>query len=318
MSVPFVAVVGTVNQDVIRTPGGRTRESLGGILYNALTLGALLEDTGFRVRPVGRLGRAEHAAARQLLNSFSCIDDGLVLDDAGTNSCVLEYDESGDRHEEVALRVAPLGPSDLANLGEARAVLVNMISGCDVTPSALSPLRGASDALFLLDVQALARTLESPRRPRVVREWREWTALFDVVRGNEEEITHFADARCDERRAVAAILDSGPSEVLVTHGSRGATRYWLADGVRSEFCPAWRAAEAIDPTGCGDAFLSGVCAARLLGIPARDAPWLGAYVASEVSRLTGVGALIGLAEVRDRAREADSRLSNLPPHRRAP
>jgi sugar/nucleoside kinase (ribokinase family) len=313
MSVPFVAIVGTINRDVIRTPAGRTHESLGGILYNALTLGALLEGTGIGVRPVGRLGAEDRDAARRLLAAFSCVDpDGLIVDGSGTNSCVLEYDEAGGRREEVALRVDPLHPRDLAPLLGARAVLVNMISGRDVTPSTLAPLRRATDARFFLDVQALARTLESPRVPRPVPAWREWCALFDVVRGNELEIAHFAGERRDEARAVAALLDAGPSEVLVTRGASGGTRYWRDGSVRAETYEAWPAPEATDTTGCGDAFLSGVCAAHAFGMAPDAALRLGAYVAAEVACLAGLESMRRLAGVRDRAREADSRLAALP------
>ena len=314
MSAPFVAIVGTVNRDVIRTEGGRTHESLGGILYNALSLGAVLEGTGFRVRPVGRLGDADRARAVRLADSFPAVDaTTLIADAAGTNSCVLEYDSAGNRAEEVHLRVAPLSEADLAPIAGARAVLVNMISGRDVPCDVFARAREGQRGLYLLDIQALARTLESPRRPRRVSDWRAWSALFDVVRGNELEIAHFADEPSDPAAAAAAILAVGPSEVIATRGLDGCTRYWWDGDLRSESYAAFPArGDAPDSTGCGDAFLAGVCAARVLGLREALAPLLGAWVASEVAGVSGIESLAALRGVRARARAGDARFIVLP------
>ncbi len=306
MTAAAVSVVGTVNHDVIVTPDGHRHESLGGILYNALPLAALLEGRGIRVRVHGRLGSGHRREIERMSGAFPALDlDGLISDPAGTNGSLLDYTGPGDRREEVEMRVAPLSIDDLAGVPAARVVLVNMISGRDISPGTIAELRDRSSATFLLDIQALARSGDSPRRPRRVPDWGEWSRLFDVVRGNEEEVAFFGDRPGDPPAAARAILAAGAARVLVTRGEKGA-RIFESGGEREEWgrdVPARPAPRAVDPTGCGDSFLAGVAAGIVLGAPFVEAVNLGTWVASEVVGLVGLTDLSRLTGVLDRARE---------------
>jgi 2-dehydro-3-deoxygluconokinase len=72
----------------------------------------------------------------------------------------------------------------------------------------------------------------------------------------------------------------GPREVLVTHGSRGATVY---TGGRSEFIPA--RGLPVDPTGAGDAFTTAYIVGRNAGFaPAGAARRATAVVAALLVR----------------------------------
>jgi sugar/nucleoside kinase (ribokinase family) len=291
-----VAVVGTVNRDRIVPADGAPHESLGGILYNVMAMAALLEGTGWRVRAVGRLGAEDRRAAERMLAGLPAADPGGLVDDpAGTNLSELRYRADGSRVERVEPRVAPLSEADLRGVEQADAVLVNMISGRDVARETLSAVRARSRGLFLLDVQALARTLDTPRRPRAVPDWGKWCALFDVVRGNEEEIASFPGGPPDAEEGARRILAAGAGEVLVTRGEAGSWRLARgADGPVREEVPAWPSPAAVDPTGCGDVYLAGVCAARVLGLAPGSAPWLGAWAAAQVAATSGPEALEGL------------------------
>jgi sugar/nucleoside kinase (ribokinase family) len=200
------------------------------------------------------------------------------------------------------MRVAPLSASDLAPARGAQATLVNMISGRDVASATLAELRRGERGSFLLDVQALARSTDTPRRPRVVPDAPAWCRVFDVVRGSETEIAHFGGAPGDPRSAAARILSAGAGEVLATRGERGSVRYVLAGGElqRAEVA-AVPCRAPVDPTGCGDSFLSGVCAGRILGLSALESLRLGSFVASRVLALAGLEALAALRTIRREA-----------------
>lgn len=299
----FVAVVGTVNKDVILRPGGVRSESLGGILYNTIPLAALLLGSGVRVRPIGRLGNGDRREAIRILSAFPAVDvDGLIADPAGTNLSTLDYSHEGERVETVEMCVAPLSLEDLAPARGAEAVLVNMISGRDVACATLEELRRGERGRFFLDVQALARSTHTPRRPRVVPDGAGWSRLFDVVRGSETEIAHFGGTPGDVAAAAERILAAGGGEVLATRGERGGTRFVHENGRlrRTEYV-AVRCATPADPTGCGDSFLSGVCAGRVLGMAEDESVKLGALVASRVVALAGLEALVALGSIRREA-----------------
>jgi sugar/nucleoside kinase (ribokinase family) len=302
----FVAVVGTVNHDVILTSDGREFESLGGILYNAIPLAALLEGTGISCRLYGRLSADDLQEAGRLLGGFPAADPGgLIVDPSGTNVSRLDYRGGGERIEEVEMRVAPLSTDDLRGVDSACAVLVNMISGRDVELAVLRSVRAQAKAPWFLDVQALARAPESPRRPRQVPHWREWAALFDIVRGNETEIPWFAAMPGEIRAAMQAILEAGAREVILTRGKLGSLRGVLQNGrTVIEEIPAYPASATEEPTGCGDAYLAAVVAGRLLGLDPSASCHLGSWTAARVAELTGLaslGALVGLRERADGA-----------------
>lgn len=301
-----VAVVGTVNRDVIVGRDGTRHESLGGILYNAIPLAALLQGSGIAVRPVGRLGADDLEEARDLLAPFPGIDpSGLRADPSGTNLSLLDYSHGGERVEEVRCRVAALDEADLAPARGARAWLVNMISGRDLTAETLGRLRARENGLFLLDIQALARTTDTPRRSRTVPEFAAWSRLFHVVRGSEVEVAHFGGSPGDPGAAAARILAAGAGEVLATRGERGARR-WTSSvpggpAAQESAFPAVACPRPVDPTGCGDAFLSAVCAGRVLGLAPEEAVRLGTYVGSRVLGLSGLESLTALRDLRAEA-----------------
>jgi sugar/nucleoside kinase (ribokinase family) len=295
---PVVAVLGTVNRDVILDADGERHESLGGILYNAIALGVLLDGRGYSVRPIGRLGAEDRRLAIDILSAYPAIEaDALIEDRAGTNLSVLEYapDRSGERTEHVEMRVASLSDGDLKRAAGSRACLVNMISGRDVERAVLARLRASERGMFVLDVQALARTASVPRRPRLVPDFAEWSPLFEIVRGNEVEIAHFGALPANLDAAVAAILRAGAGEVVATRAERGGRSFRDDAGIVSavEYA-AVPCARPVDPTGCGDTFLSAVCAGRVLGLSREDSLRLGAFVASKVAGLAGLEELVAL------------------------
>ena len=305
----FVAIVGTVNRDVILHPDGARRESLGGILYNAIPLGALLAGTGLRVRPIGRLGAEDRREAQEILAAFPAIESDTLLEDpAGTNLSILDYSKGGERVEEVRARVSPLTESDLAAGCGARAWLVNMISGQDVALATLDCVRRRETGLFLLDIQALARTTDTPRRSRRVEDFRSWSGLFHVVRGSETEVAHFGDAPGDVAAAARHVLAAGAMEVVATRGEHG-LRWWAKGNADAVEVPAVPCRRPLDPTGCGDAFLSAVCAGRMLGLTPADSLRLGAFVGARVLGLAGLAALAELRHLQEEVLEYEPRWS---------
>jgi sugar/nucleoside kinase (ribokinase family) len=84
----------------------------------------------------------------------------------------------------------------------------------------------------------------------------------------------------EEAEVVGDVAGLGPREVLVTHGSRGATVY---TGGRSEFIAAHGL--PVDPTGAGDAFATSYIVARNAGFaPTGAARRATAVVAALLSR----------------------------------
>ncbi|HET9887645.1 MAG TPA: carbohydrate kinase family protein [bacterium] len=308
-----VAAIGTINFDRIIAQNGQTYESLGGILYNGLVLAAIFEGTEHRVQLHARLGPEHREIARALFDGFPAADlGGLIPDSRGTNISRLDYSRGPDRAEDVELRVPPLRDADLDGARQANVILVNMISGQDVDRETLARLRSGSSARFFLDIQALARTLTSPRTSRSIPDWREWTALFHTVRGNEKEIASFAGCPGDAQAAARHILEAGAEEVLVTRGEEGSRRFSRVCGaIREETIAAVPRSGLVETTGCGDAYDAAVCAAWMFGLTGDDAARFASFVSSEVAGVFGLEGLRQLRGIRARAARFDPRFAVL-------
>ena len=308
-----VVVIGTINFDQIVAENGETYESLGGILYNGLVLAAIFEGTSFGVRLHARLGPEHRKMACALFEGFDSADlGGLIADPRGTNISRLDYSQGPDRAEDVELRVPPLTDEDLRGAANAGVILVNMISGQDIGRETLARLRDRTKARLFLDIQALARTLVSPRASRSIPDWKEWTSLFHTIRGNEKEVASFAGCPGDAKAAAGCILDAGAQEVLVTRGAEGSRRFSRdSSGVTEEAIDPVSRTGPVETTGCGDAYDAAVCAGWMFGLSGSNAARFGSFVASEVAGVFGLEGLRQLRGIRARAARFDPRFALL-------
>lgn len=167
----------------------------------------------------------------------------------GEATATFSFSYDGDRRE---MRIEALGdvwlPGDLPPLPElVRWVHVAPLARSDVPVETLAAL--ARRYRLSYDGQGLTRAPEvGPLR---------LDANYDPELLQHIRILKLAD---EEAAALGDIAALGVHEVLVTHGSRGATLY--LDG-RPEEIPAHY--EAGDPTGAGDAFATAYVVAREAG-----------------------------------------------------
>jgi sugar/nucleoside kinase (ribokinase family) len=83
---------------------------------------------------------------------------------------------------------------------------------------------------------------------------------------------------CNSTRDALTELQSwGPSEILITDGSRGSS-ICSSEGIWE--IPAYPPTDAVDPTGCGDTYLAGYVTARLKGLSPYQSAHIGAVAAS--------------------------------------
>lgn len=301
------AIAGIVNRDRVIMPGGAEHSSLGGILYNALTL-ARCASTGDTIRVIGRLGDEDRDEALALLGACPAIDSsGLVFRAGASNQATLAYASADRRVETLVDRVGSLEDAEILQAAGADFVLANLISGWDFTPAQLALLSGAG-ARVLLDVQSL--TLARPRADgtrafRAVADWRDWCAHVEIVKGNAEEVAWFTGAGLEAvtelGRAARAVLECGPRVLVTTLGGRGCHVAWRdagqgEGGLRSRIVPAIPDVPVADPTGCGDAFASAFLAEYARTEDPLRAACAGNALAALVAATRGLRALLTLPD----------------------
>lgn len=299
-----VGVLGGINEDTIEHADGRVEQALGGVLFTACALahlGAVALGPG-RLR-VHLLSRTDPAIAARLRPALASVPglrlDGLQIVDGASVRCHITYDRTGGKSEVLRGDLRPFDIHSLApRLRELNALVVNFITGYEVTREDLSTLRQQVNGPLLMDVHSLTlgRRDDGSRFARPLPAAAEWLAAADVVQMNESE-ARLLGAGADLAAWATSCLDAAegrPQTVVITRAEAGvlaagrdeAGALWVAE-VPAEDLPEG----AVDPTGCGDVFLAGLTAGLLSGASTDDALHLANRAAARNCHLTGIDEL---------------------------
>lgn len=253
-------VVGHLCLDVIHHVDEPEVQGYGGIYYSLLTLASLLEPSD-SVHPVFGVNKADHAPLIEQLKKFPNVDtSGIFKLDDPTNKVHLYYKDAQSRIECSRDIAAPIPYEKIRRHLSVDGILVNMISGFDVTVDTLDHIRIAVRSHNIpihFDYHSLTlgvdQKFERFRRP--IPDWRRWVFMTDTVQLNEEEMAGLSVERMPEQQTVGHLLTLGVKALVVTRGNRGASLFFNehkhvvrkdVEGIQGE--------EVLDTTGCGDVF----------------------------------------------------------------
>ena len=134
-------------------------------------------------------------------------------------------------------------------------ILINMITGFDISLEQLQTIRKKFHGLIYFDVHTLARGINAnmKREFRPIPDASLWLENIDAVQVNENEIKTL-DQSANEMECAANIFSMGPKLLIVTKGSRGAHVYFKNENeVESIFMKSERV-NTVNKVGCGDIF----------------------------------------------------------------
>jgi hypothetical protein len=267
--VKRLGVLGTMVWDTIYRRGGDTRpvEEWGGIGYALVALDATLPP-GWELVPLIKVGRDLAPAANRFLAELGRRAGAARFIEVpqSNNRVTLRYDAAARRTEQLTGGVptwtwGELGPM----VRDLDALYLNFISGFELTLDTALVLRHGFAGPIYADLHSLFLGLgaDGMRIPRALPDRATWFSCFDVVQLNEEEMARLGP---DPMTIAADAFAAGVRLLVVTLGARGAI--YFAQRPFSLFAPsrtaggpietsrvaAPAAAEAVDPTGCGDVF----------------------------------------------------------------
>ena len=253
-------VVGHLCLDVIHPVEGPEVESYGGIYYAVAALASLSRPSD-EVFPVFGVHKADYAALIDHLKQFTNVDpSGIYKFDEPTNRVHLYYKDQQNRIECSKDIARPIPYEKIQRHLSADGILINMISGFDLTLDTLDNIRLAirsHDVPIHFDYHSLTLGVRAnhERYRRPLEDWRRWAFMDDTVQLNEEEIAGITLEGLTEKQTAGHLLTLSVKGVVVTRGDRGATLYYSehkkmlrkdVEGVRLE--------NPRDSTGCGDVF----------------------------------------------------------------
>lgn len=273
-----IGVIGTVIKDRIHSASGEITDALGGVLYTILPLRAFLPED-FEIVPILRVGRDLHIEIMEIFENLPNVSTvNTIRDESENNRVDLYYHSEGERTEVSTAGVSPTSYEEIQGLDELDHLIVNFISGWEISLSTMERLAGSFHARIFSDIHSLllGRREDGGRYPRKPPGWEQWLKNFHYVQMNVSEARTSTGVEIagegDElinslTRASSLIHQHGPGIVAITLGALGAFLTWVKpDGRRAQqFRNGYEIDRTVDPTGSGDVFLASFASASLLG-----------------------------------------------------
>jgi sugar/nucleoside kinase (ribokinase family) len=258
-----IAVIGTINKDTILFPDGKKTESFGGILYNILSLSYLGRE-GIEIYPVCNLGYDVYSQVISRLKNCNNVElGGIKKVNCKNNHAFLSINQENQREEILKNRVPPLSFSQIKPFLKADVILVNFISGFDLSLETLKKIQKNTDSLIFIDAHSLTLGFDpafggGKRYFDAPKNWREWIKQANLVQMSLPEMKELAKRNLKSYQEIKEfgkyILNLGPKAVLVTLGEEGSLL--IFDGKVRRF-ESLKVRRFKDATGCGDVFSAG-------------------------------------------------------------
>ena len=258
--------------DYIHRGEHTTSKQFGGIMYSLVSL-AVLSKENADVYPVMNLGEDEYDNVTGFLKNFSNIDISLIKKVKHKTRIVnLFYKDKDsvlnvstkktyDREENSTEPTLPVEYEQIKeSLPHLNGILVNLVSGVDISLLALQKIRSNFSGYMHMDLHNLVmKTFPDGRREQLpVKEWKEWTSVPDTLQMNESELNILTGDNVTEYETAGKILNNNRvRSISITRGRSGVSLYELSaqdKNVKRTDMARIDSPAFIDSTGCGDVF----------------------------------------------------------------
>lgn len=264
--------------DYIHRGDETTSKQLGGILYSLVSL-AVISKGRAAVYPVMNLGEDEYDNVTGFLKTIGNIDLSYIKKTPHKTRVVnLFYKDKDsvlnvstkktyDREENSTEPTLPVEYEQIKNLlPELDGILINLVSGVDVTLSSLQEIRKNFTGYIHMDLHNLVMQTfpDGTRKQMPVKDWGSWVSQPDTLQMNESELNILTGDNVTEYETAMKILTAGNvRSLVVTRGRSGVSLFSMhkrsgpvgADLDKSDV-PRIDSPQFIDSTGCGDVFAS--------------------------------------------------------------
>ena len=223
----------------------------GGIFYSVLGLKSFIEmeDNILLLTSVGRNN----------LKLFSPIYDDIeklyfnYVDKIP--KVFLNISAENEREECYSLVNQNLSLESIKDYGVFDGILINMITGFDITLDQLKEIRSKFNKDIFFDVHTLSRGLDESgnRKFRTIPDFEKWAANTDLLQVNETEFFNLF-ANGNKEITISKLFEAGIKILIVTKGKIGARVYYRnKNEIVSSFVSSITV-ETKNKVGCGDIF----------------------------------------------------------------
>ena len=259
-----ITIIGHLCKDIVHVPGEKDvqEESFGGIMYTLLALANLLSEKDC-IQPIFGVGQADYEPLMEQLKPYKNIDaSGIFKFKGPTNQVQLFYQKDTQTRIECSQNIsAPIPLNRIKPYLDSDGILINMISGADITLETLGYIRmeireRKIPIHFDFHSLTLGTDQEFKRFRRPLTDWRRWCFMLNSIQMSEEEVLGLSAERYDEKTLINHLMSLMVETLLITRSERGVTvivqdihkKLTMKDIAGVSF------GNAVDSTGCGDVF----------------------------------------------------------------
>lgn len=261
-----ITLLGHLCVDEIHVPAGKKNgaapdRDFGGIFFSLLTLSSLLGPKDV-IHPVFGVGDKEFDELKKKLEELPNVDlTGIFKIDGRTNHVHHFVEGDGPSRVECSENISePLPYSKIKPFLDTDGILINMVSGFDITLETLDSIRMAvrdTRTPIHFDFHSLTLGIDpdSKRFRRPLTNWRRWCFMLNSIQMTQEEALGLTAEHYDEPTLINQLMPLMVNALVITRGALGGTAILQKNKklTRCDFAGT-SFGEAIDPLGCGDVF----------------------------------------------------------------
>jgi len=223
----------------------------GGIYYSALGAYSVIKEydtiyilTGWNEDSIKIFGNVYSKIDMSYSNKINSLPE-VILKTSGDNE-----------REEIYINLSTqLSIELIKDWNQFDGILINMITGFDITTEQLQFIRSRFKGKIYFDIHTLSRGIDKnlKREFRPVPDIEKWLANIDILQTNENELSTITTSP-DEKGAAKEILNFGPKILIITKGAKGAVVYFKNQERIDFYTVDAEKVEAVNKIGCGDIF----------------------------------------------------------------
>jgi len=222
----------------------------GGIFYTAISLLSQIEK-GDKVYLCTNIDQKSEKFFKQV---YDQIPNDFIIKIASIPQVELRIEDTGER-KETYTEISQNLKIPTKDLHRFNGVLINMISGYDISLVQLKELRKNFTGTIHFDVHTLSRGVDKNlnRTFRRINDFNKWANCIDTLQVNESELLTLSDQK-EETQIVEELFTLGIKQIIVTKAERGATIYFEDNGKIKNYYKAALEVKVKNKVGCGDVF----------------------------------------------------------------
>ncbi len=134
-------------------------------------------------------------------------------------------------------------------------ILINMITGYDISLTQLQQLRRNYNGLIYFDVHTLSRGVDKnlSRIFRRIEDFNKWAECIDILQANESELLTLSDKK-DEFEIIDELFSFGIKQIIITRAENGATVFFSENDTIKNYHKNALNVIVFNKVGCGDVF----------------------------------------------------------------